>query len=245
MLWGKSNRRCFTPYQLGGNQKQMKWMWATMENPHDCNLHHCFQQQDGAYFVSESTQQQAEGVYVDVPASTGALAGFLSLLWAPRFETAWQENQKGRKTRRMDQGEPAGKKMSREWQIMVLISGPPRCCLDASTSFEAFSQNPSLKYPILPPTISHSQGASTPITSTHLPKKTPTTLPLTLTLPSPLGSHQQYWFADRSTRLNAVCHRSNWRSGGHGWSHIGKSQLGGQRGLCLCRWKLRRMRTCP
>ena len=85
----------------------------------------------------------------------------------------------------------------------------------------------------------------------HPQKKTKTTtLPLTLTLPSPLGSHQQYCFGtDRSARLKAAetyrsTGRSGRRSGSRRWSHIGKSQLG-QRGLCLCRWKLRRMRTCP
>ena len=174
-------------------------------------------------------------------------------------EATAQTRVHARRTRRA--GRPEGwtggtgrEKISRELQIMDLISDPRMCCLDASTSFEAFSQNPSLKVPYspVPPLAIHKNLVLLQLSSTHpSQKKTQktTTLPLTLTLPSPLGSHQQYCFADRSARLKAVgtyrsTGRSGRRSGSRRWSHIGKSQLG-QGGLCLCRWKLRRMRTCP
>lgn len=93
-------------------------------------------------------------------------------------EATAQTRVHARRTRRA--GRPEGwtggtgrEKISRELQIMDLISDPRMCCLDASTSFEAFSQNPSLKVPYspVPPLAIHKNLVLLQLSSTHPSQK--------------------------------------------------------------------------
>ena len=71
-------------------------------------------------------------------------------------------------------GGTSRKKISRELQIMDLISDPRMCCLDASTSFEAFftqSLPKNTLYSPVPPLAIHKNLVLLQLSSTHPSQK--------------------------------------------------------------------------